>query len=86
MIEHLQNSPVVWTILTICSLLTIPSLFFAIYTWIKGKEKKEFSPAYLSGFYADNEDINEDVYLSENEKIASNHLSRKLGAEKEYRK
>ena len=50
------------------------------------REKKEFSPAYLSGFYADNEDINEDVYLSENEKIASNHLSRKLGAEKEYRK
>ena len=43
MIEHLQNSPVVWTILTICSLLTIPSLFFAIYTWIKGKQKKEFT-------------------------------------------
>ena len=43
MIEHLQNSPVVWTILTICSLLTIPSLFFSFYTWIKGKEKKEFS-------------------------------------------
>ena len=43
MIEHLQNSPVVWTVLTICSLLTIPSLIFAIYTWIKGKQKKEFS-------------------------------------------
>ena len=43
MIEHLQNSPVVWTILTICSLLTIPSLVFAIYTWIKGKQKKEFT-------------------------------------------
>ena len=50
------------------------------------KENKNFSPAYFSGYYADNEDVNESIYFSENEKIASEHLSRKLGKEKEYRK
>lgn len=50
------------------------------------KDKKDFSPAYLSGFYADNEDVDDDVYLNENEIIASNHLSKILGKEKEYHK
>ena len=47
-------------------------------------EKKEFSPAYLSGYYADNEDINEYTYLNQNEEIASKHLSKILGKEEEY--
>ena len=50
------------------------------------KEKKEFSPAYLSGYYADNEDVDDNAYLSDSEKIASNHLSKILGKEKEYHK
>lgn len=50
------------------------------------KEKKDFSPAYLSGYYADNEDVDEMTYYDDCEKIASNHLSRKLGKEKEYHK
>lgn len=50
------------------------------------KEKKEFSPAYLSGYYADNEDVNDNTYMIENQNIASNHLSKMLGKEKEYHK
>ena len=50
------------------------------------KEKKEFSPAYLSGYYADNEDVDDNAYSDESEKIASNHLSKILGKEKEYHK
>ena len=50
------------------------------------KEKKDFSPAYLSGFYADNEDVDNNIYESENNEIASKHISKKLGKEKEYHK
>ena len=50
------------------------------------KESKEFSPAYFSGYYADNEDVKELTYLDENEKIAKNELSKILGKEKEYHK
>ena len=50
------------------------------------KEKKEFSPAYLSGYYADNEDVDNKIYESENNEIASKHISKKLGKEKEYHK
>ena len=50
------------------------------------KDKKDFSPAYLSGYYADSEDIEDNTYLDENEEIASNHLSKILGKEKEYHK
>ena len=49
-------------------------------------EKKDFSPAYLSGYYADNEDVEEKTYIEENERIASDHLSKILGIEKEYHK
>ena len=50
------------------------------------KDKKDFSPAYLSGYYADNEDVDKDTYIDENETIASNHLSKILGKEREYHK
>lgn len=50
------------------------------------KDKKDFSPAYLSGFYADNEDINQEIYLEETRKMASNHLSKLLGNDKIYHK
>ena len=50
------------------------------------KEKKDFTPAYLSGYYADNEDVDDKTYLSENEEVASNHLSKELGKEKDYHK
>lgn len=43
MFEYLQNSLVVWVILSICTVLGVPSLIFAIYTWINSKQKKEFS-------------------------------------------
>lgn len=50
------------------------------------KEKKNFSPAYLSGYYADNEDVDDNTYMIENKEIASEHLSKMLGKEKEYHK
>lgn len=50
------------------------------------KEKKEFSAAYLSGFYADNEDVDKDVYTEESSQMASKHISSRLGKDKEYRR
>lgn len=45
MIEILKNSPVVWAVLAICSLIGVPSFIFTVVTWIKGKKKKRFSMA-----------------------------------------
>lgn len=50
------------------------------------KEKKEFSPSYLSGFYADNEDVDEDLYLEDTHDIASKYISKELGKDKIYHK
>ena len=50
------------------------------------KDKKDFSAAYLSGFYADNEDVEKEIYNAESSQIASKHISGRLGKEKEYRK
>lgn len=47
-------------------------------------EKKEFSPAYLSGYYADNEDVDKTVYTSESDTMASDFLSKKLGKDITY--
>ena len=47
-------------------------------------KKKIFSPAYLSGFYADNEDLDENVYRTDCQKIAENHISNRLKKDKEY--
>lgn len=45
MLEKLMQNPYAWAILSIC---TIISVVFAIYTWIKGKERKEFTCSYAS--------------------------------------
>lgn len=50
------------------------------------KEKKEFSASYLSGYYADNEDVENKVYKDECESIASKHITSKLEKESIYRK
>lgn len=50
------------------------------------KNKKIFSPAYLSGFYADNEDVNEEIYSQESNEIANEDISNKLSKKPEYRK
>lgn len=50
------------------------------------KEKKEFSPSYLSGYYADNEDVDEKVYTEESEDIASDFISKELRKDKTYHK
>lgn len=39
-IERLMGNPYAWLFLALC---TVASLFFAIYTWIKGKKTKEIS-------------------------------------------
>ncbi len=49
-------------------------------------KKKIFSPAYLSGFYADNEDLDKNVYSEDCEQVAENHISNKLGKDKVYSK
>ena len=50
------------------------------------KDKKEFSPAYLSGYYADSEDIKDNVYIEEERVIANEHISSMLYKEKAYHK
>ena len=50
------------------------------------KDKKKFSPAYLSGYYADNEDIDKVLYSNDSNSLASRHISNMLGKEKEYNK
>lgn len=50
------------------------------------KDKKDFSPSYLSGYYADNEDVDNRIYLSENNELANKYISRELGKTKEFRK
>ena len=49
-------------------------------------KKKIFSPAYLSGFYADNEDVDEEIYKKESKEIAQDHISQKLGKDKTFSK
>lgn len=49
-------------------------------------DRKKFSPAYLSGYYADNEDVGEKTYMEESENIASKYISKQLGKDKEYHK
>lgn len=43
MIENLKNNSTVWLVLSLCSLIGVPSFIFAIYTWCRGKTKKELS-------------------------------------------
>ena len=49
-------------------------------------DKKDFSAAFLSGYYADNEDVEKDIYMNENNEIANKYISKELGKAKEYHK
>ena len=44
-VESLKNSSIVWAILAVCTCLSVPAIIFSVYTWIKGKRKKEFTYA-----------------------------------------
>lgn len=50
------------------------------------KDKQEFSPTYLSGYYADSEDVNGEVYREECNKIANDQASRELRCDITYAK
>lgn len=48
MIESIKNSDFLWVILSIGTLLAIPSTIFTIYTWRRGRKKSEFSTVKTS--------------------------------------
>lgn len=50
------------------------------------KEKKDFSPTYLSGFYADSEDVNGEVYREECRQIANEQAANELKKDSTYSK
>lgn len=50
------------------------------------KEKKEFSPTYLSGYYADSQDVNGEVYREECNKIANEQAANELKKDSTYAK
>lgn len=49
-------------------------------------EKKEFSPTYLSGFYADSEDVNSQAYERDCNEIANKQASKELMKDRTYSK
>lgn len=50
------------------------------------KEKKEFSPTYLAGFYADSEDVVSDTYVDESNSIVNKQASKELMKDSIYSK
>lgn len=50
------------------------------------KEKKEFSPTYLSGFYADSEDVEKNEYTKEMSEIVNKQANKKLREDYTYRR
>lgn len=50
------------------------------------KDKKEFSPTYLSGFYADSEDVEKGTYYDECNEIADKQASKELAKDPIYNK
>ena len=50
------------------------------------KEKKEFSTTYLSGYYADSQDVNGEVYREECNKIANEQAANELKKDSTYAK
>ena len=48
------------------------------------KEKQDFSPKYLSGFYADSEDVSGDIYEKECNEIANKQASKELKKDPTY--
>ena len=49
-------------------------------------DKKEFSPTYLSGFYADSEDVISDVYVEESNNVVNEQASKELKKDSIYSK
>lgn len=47
-------------------------------------KRKDFSPTYLSGFYADSEDVNNDTYVSQCGEIAGKRASKELAKDSTY--
>lgn len=63
-IELLKESNTVWTVLTISTVLAIPSFLFAIITWVKSRVKRELSFDRVTALLADNgEGIADDLKL-----------------------
>lgn len=50
----------------------------------KISEKKDFNPAYLSGFYADAEDVKKDIYKNDFQKVAGNQAAKELRKDTVY--
>lgn len=50
------------------------------------RERKEFTPAFLSGFYADTADVDSEVYREDAEELANNVTYGKIAAEQTFRK
>lgn len=50
------------------------------------KDKKEFSPTYLSGFYADSEDVTSQEYVEKSKKITNEQASKELKKDHIYSK
>lgn len=50
------------------------------------RERTEFSPGYLSGFYADRGDVSASVYHSEAEEVAGQYVADHAGRNRIYRK
>ncbi|MBP3707773.1 MAG: hypothetical protein J6J36_04100 [Clostridia bacterium] len=47
-------------------------------------KRKDFSPTYLSGFYADSEDVNNDTYVAQCREIAGKRTSKELAKDSTY--
>ena len=47
-------------------------------------KRKDFSPTYLSGFYADSEDVNNDIYVDQCREIAEKRTSKELAKDSTY--
>lgn len=50
------------------------------------KDKKEFSPTYLSGFYADSEDVEKETYYEETKEVVDDQASKELAKDPVFSK
>ena len=50
------------------------------------KDKKEFSPTYLSGFYADSEDVEKGTYYDETKEVVEKQASKELAKDSVFSK
>lgn len=70
MLENLMYNPIAWTVL---SLATVLSLFFGIFTWIIGKNRKEISyvKSSFSVVESDNKNISKMKVLYDENEVSS---------------